>query len=78
MFEMWDWRDIGHGHYSINSLGYVFSNSSVRINSSTKSFEFKTGDELFFEYNPAKGKLKIMSKNENIQYEIDIERNKGA
>jgi hypothetical protein len=72
-FEMWNWRNIGHGHYCVASHGYVYSHSDASANFKQLSFEFGMGDVLRFEYDPKQGKLKVQNQKGG-RCELSVER----
>jgi hypothetical protein len=72
-FEGWIWSNIGHGHYCVDSNGFVFSHSDASANCKTLSFEFGTGDVLRFEYDPKQGKLTVQNQKGG-RYEWSVER----
>jgi hypothetical protein len=72
-FERWSWRNIGHGHYCVDSNGFVYSHSDASANCKTLSFKFGTGDVLRFEYDPKQGKLTVQNQKGG-RYELSVER----
>jgi hypothetical protein len=59
--EGWNLSNIEHGHYCVDSNGYVFSHSDASANKYL-SFTFGTGDVLRFEYDPKQGKLTVQNQ----------------
>lgn len=69
-FEYWGWYNTGHGHYCVDSNGLV-THSDIIGNWRYKSFEFKKGDMLHFDYSPIQEKLSVTNDN-HLYCEIDI------
>jgi hypothetical protein len=58
-FEEFGLDRMGHGHYCLASSGYVYSHSDRKVNFESKSFTFRAGNVLHFEYSQANGKLRV-------------------
>lgn len=66
-FGIYNWGDIGHGHYCIDSEGWVFSHCDDKVNYRQESFKFKEGDVLQFEHDSIMGKFTV-TKNYSQRY----------
>lgn len=71
MFEKWDWWNVGHGHYCVQSYGFVYSHSDANVNNKQKSFGFKKDDVLQFKFDSIKGKF-TLTKNNSKKYEMNV------
>lgn len=67
-FEERGFKESMHGHYCVVSNGFVFSHSDAEVNSTVKSFKFRKGNVLQFEYKPELAKL-IVTKDNNERIE---------
>lgn len=67
-FGDWDWAKLGHGHYCVSSYGLVLSHSDDSVNFTQKSFRFRAGDVLHFEYDSQMSKLKVATDDYGKQY----------
>jgi hypothetical protein len=57
----------------VSENGFVFSHLDTNGNKKLKSFPFKAGDLLYFQYDSIDGKLMVSNDNEN-KFEMNIEK----